>query len=100
MKSRVNNSGVCLLRIAHETVLAAFPWPRFFTAIITLDILIEVGPAALKNCVVVGRQCQIDSPEMIGPREFFRSRRFSLRQSDRLQGADRGQRWKQRTHRN
>ena len=79
VKAGVNNTGARLLRIAHETVLAAFPRRRFFTAVIALDVLIEVRPAAVKNRVVVGRQCQIDS------------RRFCLGHGHHLKRADRDQ---------
>jgi hypothetical protein len=55
--------------------------------IVPLDVLVEIGAAAAKNRVVVGRQRKIHS------------RGFSLRHGRRnLEREKREQRWKKRSH--
>src|SRR6516225_8451324 len=61
MKTRINNAGARFHRIADETILATFPRCRFFTLIIALDVLIKIRTAAMKDRVVVGRQCKVES---------------------------------------
>ena len=61
VKSRVNNSFRRLNRIAHETVLAAFPRRRFHAFVIALDGLVERRAAAAKERVVIRRQGKIDN---------------------------------------
>src|ERR1051325_9102286 len=61
MKPRIDQPGARLHRVAHETVLAAFPRRRFFTLIIALDVLIEVAAAAAEQRGVAGRQNKIEN---------------------------------------
>ena len=60
MKARVNNSSGGLDRIAHETVLAAFPRGRFHAVINALDVLVKGRTVAAKERVVIGGQGKID----------------------------------------
>src|SRR5438477_5547959 len=98
MKASVDSTRIRLFRVTHKTVLAAFPRRRFFAVVITLDVLIEIGTVAVKNRVVVGRQRKIDNPEMIGAREFFRSRRFILSDRREMNGESGDQRQQRPAH--
>ena len=55
MEARVNNSRGRLDRVAHETILAAFPRRRFFSFVIALDVLVKSGQIAREKSVVIGR---------------------------------------------
>src|SRR5437762_1173058 len=56
MKPGIHKSDRGLDRIAHETILAAFPRRRFLSFVIALDVLIKRGAAARKKRMVVGWQ--------------------------------------------
>src|SRR5438552_18511383 len=87
MKASVDNARTRLYWIAHKTILATFPRRRFFSVIVALDVLVEIGAAAAKNRVVVGRQRKIHS------------RGFSLRHGRcKLEREKREQRCKKRSH--
>ena len=52
MKTRVNNSGGRLDRIAHESILATFPGRRFYPFVVALNVLVELGPGVTIDRIV------------------------------------------------
>ncbi len=59
MKASVNNSSRRLGRIAHESILAAFPRRRFHSLVVALDVLVKLGAVATINRIVVRREREI-----------------------------------------
>ena len=60
VKAGVNQACRRLNGIAHESVLAAFPWRRFHSVVVTLDVLIECGTIAREKSVVIRWQDEVD----------------------------------------
>src|SRR6266487_5340442 len=56
MEPCVNNSRRGLDRVPDKAVLTAFPWRRFYSFVIAVDVLIEPGPTAREKRVVRRRQ--------------------------------------------
>src|SRR5947209_3507732 len=65
MKTCVNRSLPGRLGVTDKSVLAALPRIGFLTVIITFDVLIECGAAAMKDRVIVGWQREIDCPSSL-----------------------------------
>src|SRR4030081_1795282 len=67
MKARVNNSSGGLDRIAHETVLAAFPRGRFHAVINALDVLVKGRAVAAKERGGIGGEGQNEHTRVAPP---------------------------------
>ena len=47
-------------RIADEAITATLPWSRFLTVEVAFDVLIKFRATAAEECVVIGRQADLD----------------------------------------
>ena len=56
VKAGVNDASPSAFRITDKTVLAAFPWCRFNTVIVTVDRLVKSGTISRKESVIVRGQ--------------------------------------------
>jgi hypothetical protein len=61
MKAGINHASPSAFRITDKAVLAAFPWCRFHTVIVSVDILVKSGAVSRKKGIIVRGQNKIEN---------------------------------------